>query len=130
MGAGNAKRVYAAWSKELTAKPLTVLVFMALTSLDNDSEPRFWQGHEVLAREVLGLDVPPKPDRHGATEKDIKAYDQVMRRVRRQITPLIRKRAVIVVQHSAPGGTYRDATNAIYRVYLDGPAPSPDEPAL
>lgn len=111
MGAYNALRVYHAWSGTLTAKPMQLLVYMSLVARDYDADPWFGLGHEDLATVALGLKLPDDPDNR-------RAYDAVLRKVRRHITPLLDKGAIETRDRATFGP--RGTTHVVYRLFLDG----------
>lgn len=76
MGASNAMAAYAKYAGTVPPLSMTLLVFMALVSIDDDVDPWYGQGHAALARMALGR------GRHAVVEEsDLKA-------VERAITPL------------------------------------------
>lgn len=114
MGAGNALRVYAAWSGILPGKPLAVLAYMALHTRDGDSDPWYGLGHADLAVNALGIDlVAPK----GPEGK--KKRDNQLRKVRRHITPLVAEKAIETRDRATFG--LLGEHHVVYRLYLDGP---------
>jgi hypothetical protein len=107
MGASNAMAAYTLYAGTLQPKPMHLLTWMALVSLDSDAEPWWSQGHEVLARMPLGRPEPITP-------ADLRA-------VERHITPLFEAGAITVARHSSghPGGVH----HVRYRLWLRHPAP-------
>lgn len=79
MGAANVNFAFM-WS-DLGDKPMRVLLFMAVRSLDDDRETQsarvFWAGRETLAREALGREIPDDPG-----SSDLSAEAKAARKVR------------------------------------------------
>lgn len=107
MGASNAIAAYVLYSSRLPSKSMHVLNWMALVSLDKDTEPWWSQGHEVLAKMPLGR---PEP----ITSADLRA-------VERAITPLFEAGAITVDRHSS--GRPGNPQHVRYRLWLRQPAP-------
>lgn len=76
------------WWAHLPDQPFRLLTYMALTSKDDDSPPRFWGGREALA-----IGIGRKPPH---TETDFRAVGRAMGK-------LARAGAVELEQHSSPG---------------------------
>ncbi len=120
MGAGNVKAAYARWG-HLDHGPMRVLVFMAVTALD-EPEPRFWGGREVLSC-ALGRIVADAsttdPEQIAERRAAFKALD-------RMIAPLVKAGAIRVVSRACPG------RNAVYALNLAASLRTPvtgDQPA-
>ena len=118
MGASNALAAYALYASQVPAKPLAVLVYMALVSKDADAEPWWSQGHEILAENAMGRD-PLKPT--GDEKADALAIDAMRRAVERIITPLLDAGAITVARHSS--GRPGNPLHVRYRLWLVYPAP-------
>lgn len=91
---------------------LNVLAYMAAVALDRDAEPRFWEGHAMLAIRCLGSVEP-------VSEADLRA-------VRRAVTPLFTVGAITVDRHSS--GHRSKAITVRYRLWLACPAPVGNRP--
>ncbi len=74
MGASNAMLAYANWA-DLPNVPFRVLCFMALVSMDDDKQPRYWGGVEAISH-ALG-----RPD---VTHADRKAVSDALTILRRE----------------------------------------------
>ena len=96
MGAGNVKAAYVVWASHLRDPAFRLLVFMAVTALDEDNPPQFSGGQETLA---IGLGRRPP-----LTIADQRAIDRAMGQLRAI-------GAISRVQHSAPGSTARHQLN-------------------
>jgi hypothetical protein len=107
MGASNAMAAYTAYASRLPAKSMLVLAWMALVSLDADTEPWWSQGHDVLATMALGRKGP-------ITAADLRA-------VERAVQPLFQAGAITVDRHSS--GHPGRALHVRYRLWLAHPAP-------
>ena len=110
MGANNVMRVYLGWAASLNDRPFRLLSYMALVSVDGDSEPWFGQGHDVLASTALGLKCPSDNDKERAA---------ALRIVRRHISPLFAAGAIETRRRATSGNL--GVTHVVYRLYLDGP---------
>jgi hypothetical protein len=110
MGYQNVMRVYIGWN-HLKDRPFRMLAYMALVSRDNDAAPWFGLGHEALAEHALGLTLPA----------DGAKRDQVLRRVRRHITPLVSQGAIETVQRATSAGRGGEGSHVVYRLNLSGP---------
>lgn len=75
------------------------LVYMASTAMDNDPEPRYWGGHEAIARYALGRTMPPG----NATEEDRKARRSISETVRVAIAGLVNRGAIQREGEAYPG---------------------------
>ena len=107
MGSSNAIAAMTLYASRLPPKSMLVLNWMALVSLDKDTEPWWSQGHEVLAKMPLGR---PEP---------ISAAD--LRAVERAITPLFTEGAITVDRHSS--GRPGNPQHVRYRLWIREPAP-------
>lgn len=107
MGAGLVKLCFDRWS-HLDAEPFRVLVFMAVTVLDDDPEPTFWAGRVALVG-ALGRTMGD-PDVTGA------AAEQYRRRTLRKLDRAIRSLTVAGVIKLA--GRPAPGKNAEYRLDL------------
>jgi hypothetical protein len=108
MGATNVRLAFALWG-ELPATPFRALVFMALTSLDEDSERtkarRYFAGREALAV-ALGRNIPDAPQDDDESPAAISA-----RRVRHtafvtvqaNLSTLTTARAITPIRKGRPG---------------------------
>src|SRR5579859_6704679 len=126
MASGNVTRVYMAWRRPLKDKPFCLLVYMANTAKDADAEPWFSLGESTaatLAEMALGLNFP---ELTGDPTKDRLNRDAVLRKVRRHLTPLFVAGAIRTSRRAVTGR--HGVTAATYRLYLDGPAPTPYVP--
>lgn len=74
MGAGNALLAYARWG-HLPHRPVRLLVFMALVSLDKERPPRCFAGRGLLAERGLGMDPQSDAGRQAVkqTVRDLSA---------------------------------------------------------
>jgi hypothetical protein len=118
MGASNALAAYALYASKVSATPLAVLVYMALVSMDDDTEPWWSQGHDVLAVHAMGRE-PLVPT--GDEKADRKARDAMQRAVERTITPLYVAGAITQARHSS--GRPGSPQHVRYRLWLAYPAP-------
>ena len=107
MGASNALRAYSTYAARVSPASLSVLVYMALVSMDKDAEPWWSQGHEILAAIPLGRRGP------------IRNAD--LRAVERAITSLFEAGAITVDKHSS--GHPGNSQHVRYRLWLTHPAP-------
>jgi hypothetical protein len=107
MGASNAIAAYRLYGSKIPPKSMLVLNWMALVSLDKDTEPWWSQGHAELAKMPLGR---PEP----ITAADLRA-------VARAITPLFEVGAITVARHSS--GRPGNPLHVRYRLWLTRPAP-------
>ena len=118
MGASNAQAAFALYASKVTAKPLLVLVYMALVSKDADAEPWWSQGHEILAENAMGRDPLQLT---GDEKADALAIEAMRRAVERTITPLFDVGAITVARHSS--GRPGNPIHVRYRLWLVHPAP-------
>lgn len=106
MGAGNVKAAYAHWG-HLDHAPMRVLVFMAVTALD-ETEPRFWGGREVLScalGRIVADDTTTDPTEIAERRAAFKALD-------RTLAALQKAGAISVVSRPCRG------RNAVYGLNL------------
>ena len=117
MGAANVVKAYHSWRQHLDDRAFCLLIYMALIARDRDAEPWFGQGHAALAELALGMTVPPadKP----------KERDAVLRKVRRQITPLLAAGAICTRKRPRYGKYLK--SQVMYRIHLDGPCDCPPQ---
>jgi hypothetical protein len=106
MGAANSLAAYKLYAGKIPPTSLAVLVYMALVSLDRDSEPHWWEGHAMLAVRCFGY---PEP-----------VADAGLRAVRRAVTPLLEAGAITTTRHGS--GRKGRVTTARYRLWLTAPA--------
>jgi hypothetical protein len=114
VGYYNSVRVHDGWAAILKPNPFRILNYMALRARDDDQEPWFGLGHEVLAVKVLGLKMSERTTVRGQQD-----HDMQLRRVRRAITQLIKEIAIETRDHAFY--TRHGASHVVYRLYLDGP---------
>ena len=76
MGYQNVARAYTFWSQHLTHAPFRVFVYMCLTTLDGDEQPRYYGGQEALS-EALGRG-------REMSHKDVEAVSATIRELRRK----------------------------------------------
>lgn len=112
MGAANALSAFHLYAARIPATSFKVLTYMALVSLDNDPEPWWSEGHEVLASMCFGYAEPDS--------------DAALRAVRRAVTPLFAARAITVTRRSSGHGN-TDIT-VRYRLWLRHSAPDENRP--
>lgn len=112
MGASNALAAFRLYAGKIPPLSMNLLTYMALISLDRDSEPRYWEGHAALAVHCLGREEAP-------------VSDSDLRAVRRAITPLFAAGAITVARHSSPD---REKPTVSYRLWLTAPAPDGKRP--
>jgi hypothetical protein len=107
MGAGNVKLVYARWG-DLPDGPMRLLLYMAVTAMDDGEQPRFWGGRDALAV-AMGRMVP---DKH--TEDDAEKLERALafKAVNRTIAALRKAGAITAMSGAAPGH------NAVYALNL------------
>lgn len=116
MGAGNVMRAYVSWA-HLPANAFRILVFMAVITLDDAVDPKYWGGREPLVR-AIGREPLPEP---AASDKSARANDLRKARaadfqaVKIAIGALVK--AGVVTQES-PGAPGR---NAVYALRFDAP---------
>jgi hypothetical protein len=91
---------------------MNVLLYMALVARDNDAEPQWWEGHDVLAMHVFGRQ--PTDDQKRVSRSDLRA-------VERAITPLFSAGAITTIRHAS--GHHDHVVTVRYRLWLNGPAP-------
>lgn len=114
MGVGNIKRVYMGWAPTLNGKPMQVLIYMAMVSRDHDSAPWYGLGHEDLAANALGLELPLDDK----TPENERARATMLRKVRRHITPLLKHGAIEVKERATFG--HLGTSHVVYVLHLDG----------
>jgi hypothetical protein len=107
VGAANVLAAFKLYAGKVPPTSLNVLAYMAAVALDKDAEPRFWEGHAILAIRCLGSVEP-------VSEADLRG-------VRRAITPLFTAGAITVDRHST--GHRGKAVTVRYRLWLVCPAP-------
>lgn len=115
MGASNALNAFRLYAGKVPPLSMNVLVFMSLVSMDRDSEPKYWEGHEALAVHCLGRD-------------EASIDDSDLRAVRRAITPLFKAGAITVAQHSSGRGEKRGRVS--YWLHLVTPAQDGKRPVV
>jgi hypothetical protein len=125
MGASNALAAYALYGGKVPPTSLTLLVYMALVSLDTDTEPWWSQGHAMLAIQCLGRDPLVET---GDEEEDRKAARAAAAAVERAVKPLFGAGAITVARHSS--GHPGRHINVRYRLWLVKPAPDELRPRL
>ena len=106
------------YASQVPPTSMVVMAYMALTSLDSDSEPWWSQGHAVLAVRAMGRE-PLQPT--GDEKTDAKAENAMERAVERSITPLFDAGAITVGRHSS--GRPGNPVHVRYRLWLVYPAP-------
>lgn len=107
MGAANALAALRTYSGKVPNTSMVVLVYMALVARDHDSEPQWWEGHEMLAIRCYGY---PEP----VTKSNLRA-------VERAITPLFDAGAITTTRHAS--GHFGHVVTVKYRLWLTAPAP-------
>lgn len=107
-----------AWGPVLNARPLAVLIKMALTALDDAVTPRFFGGWDVLAT-AAGHATPESCARC----RGCKACLPARRAVTKSLEALLAMGAITRTRRASRGRT------AEYRLWLDHPAPV-DDPTL
>lgn len=107
MGAGNVKLVFARWG-DLPGNAFRALIFMAVTSMDEDDPPLFWGGRESLAV-ALGRTVPDSDldDDESRLEREA-----TFKAVKRTVQDLAKAGAITTVNVARPG------RNAVYALNL------------
>jgi hypothetical protein len=118
MGASNAIAAYRLYAGKVPESSMVVLTWMALVSLDDDTEPWWSQGHAVLAEMAMGRE-PLRPT--GDEKADARAREAMERAVERRITPLFGAGAITVTRHSS--GRPGSPIHVRYRLWLRQPAP-------
>lgn len=103
MGVANVKAAYALWRGKVDDKPFSVLVYMALRSLDSDARPAYFGGHEELASAALGrLDDPTGDASQRAVRRCVKHLSDVGA-VTLENRPRVGERAVYSLALRLPG---------------------------
>ncbi|GAB3156488.1 hypothetical protein GCM10027258_63000 [Amycolatopsis stemonae] len=102
MGAANALAAYVRFAGKVPPLSMQLLVYMALVSRDHDEQPWFGLGHKALAIHAMNR---PDPD------------DADLRAVRRAISPLLQKEAIIADR--AANGRRNEHPTVRYLLLLD-----------
>jgi hypothetical protein len=116
MGASNVKLAFVTW-RALPATPFRLLAFMALTSLDEDSERtkarRYFAGREALAL-ALGRDIPDEPqsdDERPAAVSARKVRHAAFVTVQATLATLTAAGAITPIRKGRPGRNAEFALN-------------------
>lgn len=112
MGAANALAAYRLYAGKVPPTSLNVLAYMALVALDRNSEPCWWEGHDMIAVRCLGH---PEP-----------VSEAALRAVRRAISPLFKAGAITTDRHSSGHGSRYVTVR--YRLWLVQPAQVENRP--
>ena len=105
MGAGNAIVVATLWSQYLNDRPFRALVYMALVSLDDAADPRYWAGWQQLAH-ACGSPAPRDCETgtaHTDGQRECKECAASQRVVRRAVAGLVTAGAVTLVRRPRKG---------------------------
>jgi len=105
VGAGNAIVVTTLWSQYLNDRPFRALVYMALVSLDDAADPRYWAGWQPLAH-ACGSPAPRDCETgtaHTDGERECKECAASQRVVRRAVAGLVAAGAVTLIRRPRKG---------------------------
>lgn len=100
MGGRNVAAVYTAWSPVLSDRSMRLLAFMANVSRDDDPQPIYWGGRDMLVECAMGRWMP-NPDRQDA--EAVKVRRAAYKSLADTIQSLKDKGAIQLLNRPAPG---------------------------
>jgi hypothetical protein len=118
VGASNALAAYRLYASRVTPLAMSTLAYMALVSIDADTDPWFSLGAEMIT--VMAHGRPPLAET-GDADEDAKAKKAMEHACERALKPLFEAGAITTARHSS--GHPDRPRHARYRLWLTAPAP-------
>lgn len=116
MGSQNVRTVYARWA-HLPDRSFRLLIFMALVTMDDDTEMLFWGGRETMALSLgrIVAEKPARDDLSARADADRRTRAADFQAVKESLSRLIKAGVVAVQKAESPGRP------AVYKLILDAP---------
>ena len=116
VGSQNVRTVYARWA-HLPDRSFRLLIFMALVTMDDDTEMLFWGGRETMALSLgrIVAEKPARDDLSARADADRRTRAADFQAVKESLSRLIKAGVVTVQKAESPGRP------AVYKLILDAP---------